>query len=204
MLTKVVQLFTLSKFFYIGLFLKGGHLYTQENSSPLHWSKCLAAAKSIYAYVRAYRNTFTLRRAPYLLTYALFSAAAIFLLDAGGHRVAIQFCYEALNEVIMPNYGFRRPVKIMRNLINQLERQSDSSTDAYLSQSQITMGQPLWSNERASASANEAIREPLANTQMLLNFETALRREGFDRNNDILGSSAFQGSKGRTKRWTYI
>ena len=139
-------------------------------------------------YVRAYRNTFTLRRAPYLLTYALFSAAAIFLLDARGHRVAIQFCYEALNEVVMPNYGFRRPVKIMRNLINQLELQSDSSVDAYLNQNQMSVGQPLWSNERASTAANDAIRETLNNTQAFFNFETALRRESADRTNDILGS----------------
>ena len=92
----------------------------------------------------------------------------------------------------MPNYGFRRPVKIMRNLINQLELQSDPVADTYLNQNKVNVGQPLWSNERATTASNEAIREPLSNTQMLFNFETALRRESAD---DFVGPSTSQGFK---------
>ncbi|KAF2467908.1 uncharacterized protein BDR25DRAFT_152860, partial [Lindgomyces ingoldianus] len=59
-------------------FLPEGHLRKIESpSQPEIRQRCVSAALHIYSLAQSYRASFTLRRAPYLFSYALFSAATV-------------------------------------------------------------------------------------------------------------------------------
>lgn len=87
---------------------------------------CINSALRIYHLAKAYQNTFTLRRAPYLFSYALFSAATVVpYQEATGtgdvaRRDLIVFFWNALLELQNgSNFGLRRPIKIMRDFMER-------------------------------------------------------------------------------------
>lgn len=87
---------------------------------------CIDAALQIYDLAQAYRNTFTLRRAPYLFSYALFSAATVVPHDQipswsdAARNNMIVFFWNALSELQKgSNFGLKRPMKIIRDFMER-------------------------------------------------------------------------------------
>ncbi|KAF3359217.1 hypothetical protein VdG1_02240 [Verticillium dahliae VDG1] len=72
-------------------FVADGHLYTTSRSVSVNsFITCASAADSIVALLRAYDRAFTVRRAPYLVSYATYVAATIHArIAANGAEIAV-------------------------------------------------------------------------------------------------------------------
>lgn len=80
----------------------------------------------IEKYIRAYRKTFTLRRAPFLLSYAIYSAVAIILPqerhDRGHFTELISFFWTCLGELQHGcNSGLKKPLLVLRDMAREFE-----------------------------------------------------------------------------------
>lgn len=89
----------------------------------------------IEKYVRAYRNAFTLRRAPFLLSYAIYSAATAILQQErrarGKFTEQISFFWTCLNELQRGcNFGLKKPLGILRDMVNELQLGVDDGSFA--------------------------------------------------------------------------
>lgn len=78
----------------------------------------------IEKYIRAYRNAFTLRRAPFLLSYAIYSAVATILPqerhDRGQFTEIISFFWTCLGELQRGcNFGLQKPLSILRDMVHE-------------------------------------------------------------------------------------
>lgn len=145
-------------------FVAGGHLLTTasgpsastststnttttSNNSPAHaWQHCTSAAKSITAIAKHYKRQYTLRGAPYLLSYALYVACTIHVRNvaaappsdsehsssnsstttsragvASEHYAQLAASLRCLDELTLPNPGVSRPAKIIRGLMASLK-----------------------------------------------------------------------------------
>lgn len=107
-------------------FLPEGHLRHFDLDEHSARQTCVTAALRIYHLAKAYRDTFTLRRAPYLFSYSVFSAATV----VPSHDIPgwsdvqknnlILFFWNALLELQKgSNYGLRRPIKIIRDFLER-------------------------------------------------------------------------------------
>ncbi|KAK5053940.1 hypothetical protein LTR84_001902 [Exophiala bonariae] len=80
-------------------FVTGGHLLTttsstssspSTNNSPAHaWQHCTSSAKSITALATHYQTQYTLRGAPYLLSYAVYVACTIHVRNVAASAFAV-------------------------------------------------------------------------------------------------------------------
>lgn len=86
--------------------------------------RCITAALRIYALAQAYRAAFTLTRAPYLFSYAVFSAATVIPLlhweDRHSRLSVIRFFLDALKEQQHgANSGLKKPIMIIRGMFER-------------------------------------------------------------------------------------
>lgn len=115
-------------------FLPEGHLRSiQPLPQPAIRERCITAALRIYALAQAYRAAFTLTRAPYLFSYALFSAATVIPLlhwEDGKKRLdVIRFFLDALKEQQRgANSGLKKPIMIIRGMFERAGLDLSSST----------------------------------------------------------------------------
>ena len=118
-------------------FLPEGHLrhFALDENEPR--SICTSAAFQIYELAKAYREAFTLRRAPYMFSYALFSAASIIPFKSCGEQTGTNmlpndiagFFWTALKELQNgANFGLRKPIMIIRSLFERAGLDLDSIT----------------------------------------------------------------------------
>lgn len=80
----------------------------------------------IEKYVRMYRNAFTLRRAPFLLSYAVYSSVAVILhqeqLDRVQFTDTISFFWTCLHELQRGcNFGLKKPLVILQDMVHELQ-----------------------------------------------------------------------------------
>lgn len=80
----------------------------------------------IQKYVRAYRDTFTLRRAPFLLSYAIYSAVLVILQqerhERGQYTDVISFFWTCLGELQRGcNFGLKKPLAILKDMVREFE-----------------------------------------------------------------------------------
>ncbi|OQO00726.1 hypothetical protein B0A48_13217 [Cryoendolithus antarcticus] len=109
-------------------FLEGGYLQdsTIADAGPSNDQSCTDSALAIWKLVSAYRDTFTLRRSPFLLSYAVYSAVVVILRQSKNappdhFQDAIGFFLTALSELQRGcNFGLRRPVAIIRDMMAEL------------------------------------------------------------------------------------
>ncbi|OAP56142.1 hypothetical protein AYL99_09321 [Fonsecaea erecta] len=96
---------------------------------------CYSAALSIRALVTSYRRSFTLGRAPIRLSYCILNAVMVFMQDAQRSKdpsrnvEEIRDCYEALKETTPANLGLRKPLRIMRGLVQYLGLEQDTAPE---------------------------------------------------------------------------
>jgi len=108
-------------------FLARGHLcFAADNTTQLAGeTKCREAAIRIWYLVDAYKRAFTLRRVPYFLTYATYSAIVVILHqpDTSNPQLleCIRFFWFALLDFQKGcTSGLQKPLKILQNLMTRL------------------------------------------------------------------------------------
>jgi hypothetical protein len=108
-------------------FLPEGHFrnlqMTPTASSEIR-QRCISAALRIYSLAQAYRTAYTLTRAPYLFSYALFSAATVIPLlhweDHHSRLSVIRFFFDALKEQQHgANSSLKKPIMIIRRMFER-------------------------------------------------------------------------------------
>lgn len=105
-------------------FIITGHL--QSTDSPAHsWERCITAARNITSLALAYRSVYSLRRANYMLSYAVYVACTIHARNPTIKEITrrkdpaspLTICLHCLDELAVPNCGVSAPAKIIRRLM---------------------------------------------------------------------------------------
>lgn len=101
------------------------------------WERCLTAARNITSLALAYRSAYSLRRANYLLSYAVYVACTIHarnpaIRESTRRKEAsspLTVCLRCLDELAVPNCGVSTPARIIRRLMEANGMDTDSSRD---------------------------------------------------------------------------
>lgn len=109
-------------------FLEEGHLrrHSDEGSRERSEQACISSALAIQKFVRAYKKAFTLRRAPFLLSYAVYSAVIVILRqerhERGQFMEPISFFWTCLSELQGGcNFGLEKPLSILRDMVHEFQ-----------------------------------------------------------------------------------
>lgn len=108
-------------------FLAGGHLESLVgDKGQASLDICVNAALRIYSLARIYREVFTFRRATYLFSYAVFSAATILPMhgtlgqDPNKRMEVVIFFWNALKELQNgANCGLSKPIAIIKSMFER-------------------------------------------------------------------------------------
>ncbi|KAI3058746.1 transcriptional regulator family: Fungal Specific TF [Aspergillus niger] len=116
-------------------FVSEGHLYTADPSvAKSSFTTCTTAASSITQLLQAYDNTFSIRRAPYLISYATYVAATIFVrVAAQRERVSrahtsLQSCLDIFKKNQETNWAVRRAHNVILHLMDRMGVRLDDCT----------------------------------------------------------------------------
>ncbi|KAF2176134.1 hypothetical protein K469DRAFT_679128 [Zopfia rhizophila CBS 207.26] len=121
-----------------------GHL-RPTNIPADSWERCTTAARNITSLASAYQNMYSLRRAPYLLSYAVYVSCTIHTRNTtaeSGTRhedtSALILSLKCLDELTVPNSGVSNPAGIIRRLMaaNGIPNTLDSIWDGQTPNSQ--------------------------------------------------------------------
>lgn len=107
-------------------FIRNGHLWTLSLSTSHSWERCVTAARNITSLALAYQSAYSLRRANYMLSYALYVACTIHARNPGVRESTkrgdlaspLTVCLRCLDELAVPNCGVSVPAKIIRKLMH--------------------------------------------------------------------------------------
>jgi hypothetical protein len=105
-------------------FLSDGHLRSLYRTAD-SWKKCTEAASSISGIISAYRDYHSLRRAPYMLSYAVYVACTIHVRNAvvenmqGQALALLSTTLDALEKLTVPNHGVGVPLSIIKDLMRK-------------------------------------------------------------------------------------
>ena len=116
-------------------FVSEGHLHTADPSVALSsFTTCTAAAFSITQILQAYDNTFSIQRAPYLISYATYVAATIFVRVAaqreGASRAhaSLQNCLDVFKKNQETNWAVRRAHNVILHLMDRMGVRLENQT----------------------------------------------------------------------------
>ncbi|KAI9376519.1 PrpF protein-domain-containing protein [Aspergillus egyptiacus] len=108
-------------------FVADGHLYSTSRSITVYsFMKCASAASKISNLLRAYHRAFSIRRAPYLISYATYVAATILTRIAARRRndstahANLATCLAVFQENQETNSAVRKAAVIVRSLMKKL------------------------------------------------------------------------------------
>lgn len=108
-------------------FVADGHLYNTARSISVNsFMSCATAADNIVQLLRVYDKAFSVRRAPYLISYATYVAATIHARiaakrGAGSHaHSSLEACLAVFRENQETNWAVRRANAIVQNLVKRL------------------------------------------------------------------------------------
>lgn len=118
-------------------FVAEGHLYTDEPTIAISsFSICSKGAKQIVRLLRSYDRAFSVRRAPYLISYATYVAATIHVRIAAQSgagsdaHIALQHCLNVFDENMETNSAVRRAKVVIVNLMKRMGVTLDRERDA--------------------------------------------------------------------------
>ncbi|OJJ68355.1 hypothetical protein ASPBRDRAFT_33628 [Aspergillus brasiliensis CBS 101740] len=116
-------------------FVSEGHLHTADPSVAMSsFTTCTTAASSIIQLLQAYDNTFSIRRAPYLISYATYVAATIFVrVAAQRERVSrahtnLRSCLDIFKKNQETNWAVRRAHNVILHLMDRMGVRLDDCT----------------------------------------------------------------------------
>lgn len=108
-------------------FVSEGHLHTADPSVALSsFTTCTVAASSIIQLLQAYDHTFSIRRAPYLISYATYVAATIFVRVAAQREgvsrahTNLQSCLDIFKKNQETNWAVRRAQNVILHLMDRM------------------------------------------------------------------------------------
>ncbi|CCF38518.1 fungal specific transcription factor [Colletotrichum higginsianum] len=108
-------------------FVADGHLYNTSRSISVNsFITCASAADSIVGVLRAYNRVFSVRHAPYLISYATYVAATIHVRIAAKRsteseaRERLETCMSVFRENQETNWAVRRAKTIVEGLMTRL------------------------------------------------------------------------------------
>ncbi|KAI4598747.1 hypothetical protein KJ359_002639 [Pestalotiopsis sp. 9143b] len=108
-------------------FVADGHLYSALRAvSVKSFLACAEAASSLVGLLRAYDTAFSVRRAPYLISYATYVAATIHVRIAAKRRhdatvfSNLETCLAVFNENESTNWAVKRANTVIRNLMDRM------------------------------------------------------------------------------------
>ena len=120
-------------------FVADGHLYNTSRSISVNsFMSCATAADDIVQLLRAYDRAFSVRRAPYLISYATYVAATIHARIAarrepGSHaHNNLHACLAVFRENQETNWAVRRANAIVQNLMKRLGVASPAPDDTQI------------------------------------------------------------------------
>lgn len=95
------------------------------NGPAYFWGRCVTAARNITSLALAYQSAYSLRRANYMLSYAVYVACTIHARNPavrestqrGDPSSPLTVCLRCLDELAVPNCGVSAPAKIIRRLM---------------------------------------------------------------------------------------
>jgi hypothetical protein len=104
--------------------LAEGHLNLPSAAPTASWKRCTVAARNITNIAQEYRARYSLRSAPYLISYGVYVACTIHVRNAaavGGrdsdHATLLTCSLGCLEELSVPNSAVSRPIVIIRKLM---------------------------------------------------------------------------------------
>lgn len=174
--------------------MEEGHLrrHSDQTAKRRGEDACVKSALAIEKYVRMYRNAFSLRRAPFLLSYAAYSAVTVILhqeqQNRGQFAEKISFFWTCLNELHRgSNLGLKKPLKIIQDVVREL-------------QINIDQGSLLESEQQLQPSLDESSFSALGNLSgsgltpgngsfSISNLSTASEWNNFDQTGPMYGMS---------------
>jgi hypothetical protein len=106
-------------------FIRHGHLWAANTPTSNSWESCVTAARNITQLALAYQSAYSLRRANYMLSYALYVACTIHARNPAVRESAkrgdlsspLIVCLRCLDELAVPNCGVSVPARIVRKLM---------------------------------------------------------------------------------------
>ncbi|KAJ5690312.1 hypothetical protein N7462_004704 [Penicillium macrosclerotiorum] len=108
-------------------FVAEGHLYATDPSVAItSFNTCTAAATRIIRLLQAYDSTYSIRHAPYLISYATYVAATIFVRVAaqreGGSRAhaSLRVCLDVFKKNQSTNWAVRRAENVILHLMDRM------------------------------------------------------------------------------------
>ncbi|CEN62015.1 Putative Nitrogen assimilation transcription factor nirA [Aspergillus calidoustus] len=108
-------------------FVADGHLYSTSRAISVDsFKKCASAASNISSLLRGYHRAFSVRRAPYLISYATYVAATILTRIAAKRRndstahANLATCLAVFEENQETNSAVRKAAMIIHNLMKKL------------------------------------------------------------------------------------
>jgi hypothetical protein len=145
-------------------FVADGHLYNTSRAISVNsFMSCATAADDIVQLLRAYDKAFSVRRAPYLISYATYVAATIHARIAakrgpGSHaHNSLETCLAVFRENQETNWAVRRAHAIVQNLMKRLGVASPSVDNTHIDRG--TSGSSHASTPDAASSRSMG-REP--------------------------------------------
>lgn len=122
-------------------FVAEGHLHIADQSIAISsFTTCTAAAARIIQLLQAYDQAFSIRRAPYLISYATYVAATIWVRVAaqreGGSRAhaSLWTCIDIFQKNMETNWGVRRARSVILHLMDRMKvqlREPDTSSGGH-------------------------------------------------------------------------
>ncbi|KAL1954813.1 hypothetical protein VTO42DRAFT_543 [Malbranchea cinnamomea] len=105
-------------------FISDGHLRSAVVPAS-SWERCTSAARSITHIALSYQSAYTLRSAPYILSYAVYVACTIHVRNAAATEInhpgensrMLSSSLSMLDELSRPNAGVSKPASIIRKLM---------------------------------------------------------------------------------------
>ncbi|KAM6480527.1 nitrogen assimilation transcription factor nirA [Trichoderma sp. SZMC 28011] len=104
--------------------LAEGHLNLPSAAPTASWKRCTIAARNITNIAQEYRARYSLRSAPYLISYGVYVACTIHVRNAaavGGrdsdHPTLLTWSLRCLEELSIPNSAVSRPIIIIKKLM---------------------------------------------------------------------------------------
>lgn len=119
-------------------FVSDGHLHTTSPDIAVNsFVVCAAAAKTIVQLLQSYHRAYSIKRAPYLISYATYVAATIHVRIAA-HRgptseahASLRACLSVFNENQETNWAARRAKSVILNLLKRMKVPISGDPDHY-------------------------------------------------------------------------
>ncbi|KAH7157251.1 fungal-specific transcription factor domain-containing protein [Dactylonectria estremocensis] len=145
----------------------GGHLKMESTVPAMSWKRCSDAATKITHLSVAYRSIYSLRAAPYLISYGLYVACTIHVRNAAvvraGHAKLLAWSLRCLEELSVPNPGVSQPVTIIKNLMLEKEVEVSESILQVNNTSDSSALADTWTSEDAATVETFDFQVPLSN-----------------------------------------